>query len=548
MRAVVLIIALLALGAVALYAVQIFPARIEADLKQRSEEALHAANLNFAKVSVSGRVVTLSGEAPGSISKEDAVRIAGDVWGVASVRDTLLVATTGLPPAPQPVTGSSQELSENTASEPAAPAEESSSSDTLPTVGSLVDPALDSPAEEPAAPSSSDEQPSTAEAVTPAPAETASSEPAPTPTPTPAQTEAAPSEPAPQVTAQAEPPSKPSAPPSAAAPPGASVGPLPKEAIAQGITAGLTSALQAIPPAIEAAPPAYRLEARVSGRQIELQGLVSTPSAQRALVAHVRRRIRRAHIVDSMQVAHAKPDKDWLGVARSGLAQLARLDNGSLKLEGHTVSVSGKPKSESDRKRILAALSKLPRGYKSTVLLERMQDAVPAAPSIAEAAPAPEPVRPAPAPPAVPSKPRRTPPKHVAAKYRIAPAPLPVERRLSSSCRRRFNNVLPRVAVAFESGSSHIQSSVGLDDFARIARQCPGAHIRLSGHSDTQEVAPTATGLSLHRAFAVMDALEDRGVSDENITVVGRGGLRPAFSNATAEGRENNRRVEFAVW
>jgi outer membrane protein OmpA-like peptidoglycan-associated protein len=52
----------------------------------------------------------------------------------------------------------------------------------------------------------------------------------------------------------------------------------------------------------------------------------------------------------------------------------------------------------------------------------------------------------------------------------------------------------------------------------------------------------------LRRALSVREELEDRGVSAESITVTGRGGLRPAFSNATADGRENNRRVEFSVW
>jgi outer membrane protein OmpA-like peptidoglycan-associated protein len=54
--------------------------------------------------------------------------------------------------------------------------------------------------------------------------------------------------------------------------------------------------------------------------------------------------------------------------------------------------------------------------------------------------------------------------------------------------------------------------------------------------------------LSFRRAAAVREELQERGVSGANITVAGRGGLRPAFSNNTADGRENNRRVEFAVW
>ena len=95
MRALVGIVALIALSAVAFYVVQALPPRIEADLKQRSTEALNAANLTFAKVSVTGRVVTLSGEAPGPVAKEEAIKVAGDVWGVSSVHDTIVVSTNG---------------------------------------------------------------------------------------------------------------------------------------------------------------------------------------------------------------------------------------------------------------------------------------------------------------------------------------------------------------------------------------------------------------------------------------------------------------------
>jgi outer membrane protein OmpA-like peptidoglycan-associated protein len=582
MRAVVLIVAVLALAAVGLFAVQSFPARIEADLKQRSTEALSAANLPFAKVTVNGRAVTLSGEAPSPAAKEQAAKIASNTWGVSTVNDAIVVSAAGQPVTPQSVAApSATQLAEDTPPEPAlspAPAEEPSSSGNLPSVGSLVDPSLgsstDEPQETPPAPdeTSPTETVAPAPQAVPAPAETAAATPAPAPeppstlapTPTPTQTEPAPkpAESPPQIVAQVTPPpapvaaptqpaAKPTSPPPQTAPPAA----LPKEEIARGVTAGLTTALQSMQQAIAAAPPEYRLNARVDGSQIELQGLVSTPSAQRALIAHVRRHIHRANIVDSLQVAHAKPDKDWLGVARTGLAQLAHLDNGSLKLTGHSVAVSGKPKSEKDRTRLLAALNELPRGYTSTLLLERVQDAQPTAtaiappPAVAPLLPAPEPVHRTTSRAPEPPKPAHV-AKAIVAKYRTVPPPPsePEERSLSSSCRRRFNDVLPRVAVAFESGSARIESSVGLDDLARIARQCSEVHIRLSGHSDTLETAATATGLSFRRALSVRDALEDRGVSSGNITVLGRGGMRPAFSNATAEGRENNRRVEFAVW
>src|SRR6185369_5133910 len=114
MRVVVIAIAVIALVALTLFAVQALPPRIEANLKQRSTDALAAAELQFAKVEVKGRTVTLSGEAPGPMAKEDAVKIVQNVWGVASVTDTLTVSSAVQPPAPQTVVAS--------ASPPAEPA------------------------------------------------------------------------------------------------------------------------------------------------------------------------------------------------------------------------------------------------------------------------------------------------------------------------------------------------------------------------------------------------------------------------------------------
>lgn len=603
MRALVGIVALLALSAVAFFVVQTLPPRIESDLKQRSTDALNAAHLTFAQVTVAGRVVTLAGVAPSPTAKEEAVKVANAVWGVSSVHDMLAVSTDGQPEAPQTVVASADAPSDPATpavapssatppSEPAPSASPSSDSGVLPSVGSLVDPALAptdepaSPAAEPAPSEQASAEPAPAPAA-PSPAETAAAEPpptaapqppaaetkpepavaaapepAPTPTPQPATPTPQPAPvqpPPPQTVAAATPPAP--APTPKPAPVTTPVAPISKESIAQGITEGLTTAMQALPPAVAAAPPSYRLEAHVEGKRVQLQGVVSTPSAQRALVAHVRRNIRRAQIVDSLQVAHTKPDKDWLGVARTGLAQLAHLDTGSLKLDGHKVAVSGKPKSERDRSRVLAAMGELPNGYTSTVLLERMQDATPTAPAAPSIAAAPQATaepedddddeedEATPAPPQAkphtrPAQPRR--PAFVA--RREMREPRHVARRISSWCRRRFNDVLPRVAVAFASGSWRMQDSVGLGDLARVAEQCPDARIRITGHSDTQETSPAATGLSYRRATTVRAALVDRGVAGGNITVVGRGGMRPAFSNATIDGRENNRRVEFAVW
>jgi outer membrane protein OmpA-like peptidoglycan-associated protein len=54
----------------------------------------------------------------------------------------------------------------------------------------------------------------------------------------------------------------------------------------------------------------------------------------------------------------------------------------------------------------------------------------------------------------------------------------------------------------------------------------------------------TNNRLSLARAQSVTDALMRRGISSDRLEAVGRGPEMPVASNSTAEGRQQNRRVE----
>lgn len=93
-----------------------------------------------------------------------------------------------------------------------------------------------------------------------------------------------------------------------------------------------------------------------------------------------------------------------------------------------------------------------------------------------------------------------------------------------------------------------------LDEIAvRLPRT--GRGIRVEGHSDDRPVGgalaqryPSNWELSAARAAAVARHLQRaHGVSGEAIEVVGLAEHHPAASNATAEGRAENRRVRIAV-
>src|SRR5258705_5916118 len=71
--------------------------------------------------------------------------------------------------------------------------------------------------------------------------------------------------------------------------------------------------------------------------------------------------------------------------------------------------------------------------------------------------------------------------------------------------------------------------------------------IRIEGHSDSEGTVAHNEELSLRRAEAVRDLLASRGVNPRQMLVIGVGAVRPIVSNATEEGRAENRRVEIHI-
>jgi outer membrane protein OmpA-like peptidoglycan-associated protein len=72
----------------------------------------------------------------------------------------------------------------------------------------------------------------------------------------------------------------------------------------------------------------------------------------------------------------------------------------------------------------------------------------------------------------------------------------------------------------------------------------PAMSIDIEGHTDWIGSDAYNDGLSQRRAEAVVDWLAARGIARERISAAGRGESEPVATNATAAGRQLNRRVE----
>ncbi len=87
-----------------------------------------------------------------------------------------------------------------------------------------------------------------------------------------------------------------------------------------------------------------------------------------------------------------------------------------------------------------------------------------------------------------------------------------------------------------------------LDEVARTMKTRPDVRrVQVLGFADTTGPADFNDRLSRQRAWTVRQALVARGVEKSRLTVLARGEQAPRASNETAEGRAQNRRVEFNI-
>ncbi len=103
--------------------------------------------------------------------------------------------------------------------------------------------------------------------------------------------------------------------------------------------------------------------------------------------------------------------------------------------------------------------------------------------------------------------------------------------------------------VLFNTGSAVLQSSSTAElkelfDYMKIK---PDLHVEIAGHTDDVGEAESNMKLSQDRANAVRNWLIRRGIAANRIIAKGYGETQPVASNATAEGKQKNRRTEVRL-
>jgi outer membrane protein OmpA-like peptidoglycan-associated protein len=103
--------------------------------------------------------------------------------------------------------------------------------------------------------------------------------------------------------------------------------------------------------------------------------------------------------------------------------------------------------------------------------------------------------------------------------------------------------------VVFDSGSAVLRPEAGpiIDRLAEFLRAHPQRSVLIEGFTDSAGSDKHNFRLSERRANAVRQALVNRGVAVERITLRAYGSAHPVASNSNKAGRQQNRRVEIVI-
>ncbi len=112
------------------------------------------------------------------------------------------------------------------------------------------------------------------------------------------------------------------------------------------------------------------------------------------------------------------------------------------------------------------------------------------------------------------------------------------------------------IQVTFDSGILFDFNSADLDresrstiqEMASVLNDYPNTEILVEGHTDDVGSDKYNMQLSRERANSVEEYLESLGVSSSRLVTKGYGEDQPIASNETVTGRQENRRVEFAIY
>ena len=263
-------------------------------------------------------------------------------------------------------------------------------------------------------------------------------------------------------------------------------------------------ALEATLPAPEETDPAApRFVATLSPEgQVALRGRVGSAQTRQVAASLARARFAVDAVHVSARVAEDLP-RDWSMRVLLAVEALAHLGHGAVTVTPDTLDVRGKSGQETAGSKIAQLLTERLGGTAAFTLDVSYDESL-------------DPV---------------------------AQLPTPEE------CEARIAAAQSDRKIGFEPGSARIDGTgaVILDRIADILKECGEVRMEVAGHTDSQGRKTMNARLSLERARTVLEELRQRRVLTSALEPEGYGESDPIADNATAEGRETNRRIEFRL-
>lgn len=280
---------------------------------------------------------------------------------------------------------------------------------------------------------------------------------------------------------------------------------------------GFTLANVAILPPVQSP---FQWSARKDASGVTIEGFAPSFDVRAKLVAAAKALVQGAAVNDRMAVAAGEPG-NFEQAADFAMQQLAKLSSGIVSLSDASYTIAGEAPDAAAADAVIVKAKEVPKGF-----------------SLASAAvTGPKPVAP-PEPPKLPPPAVTTP----------APTLPPSNAVQAAACQKEFTDELNESAIYFDTAKDSFRqvSYAVLDRLVEIAKKCPDVNVEIAAHTDSDGDAVANQQLSERRALAVLNYLKAR-IDVSRYRAVGYGDTRPVASNATPEGKQKNRRVEFDV-
>ncbi len=119
-----------------------------------------------------------------------------------------------------------------------------------------------------------------------------------------------------------------------------------------------------------------------------------------------------------------------------------------------------------------------------------------------------------------------------------------IERTAQNQINVRFDS-----GILFDTGNANLktEAKVELDKFAAVLNQYPETKLTIEGHTDSTGTKTLNQQLSEQRAMSVRNQLSFDSVDVKRMSTYGFADNQPVATNATPEGRAQNRRVEIKI-